>query len=69
MLPAIAPDLRYDALDGVQDGGMAMEGLKEAIDGDCPEDRQLEIDRQQREYCGLDTLTMVSLWEYFSEHI
>lgn len=68
MLPAIAPHLGYDALDGVRDGGMAMEAFKEAIDGDCPEDRQLEIDRQLREYCGLDTLAMVSLWEYFSEH-
>jgi hypothetical protein len=31
VLPAIAPDLRYDALDGVKDGGMAMTAYMEAI--------------------------------------
>jgi hypothetical protein len=67
VLPAIAPDMRYDALDGVQDGGMAMEAFKEAI---CPKtsvDRKAEIEKQLLEYCGLDTLAMVKIWELFSK--
>ena len=31
VLPAIAPDLSYEALEGVQDGGMAMEAYPEAV--------------------------------------
>lgn len=63
VLPAIAPDLCYGDLEGVQDGGMAMEAYKEAI---CPKtcvDRKKEIERQLLEYCGLDTLAMVRILE------
>lgn len=66
VLPAIAPDLRYDALDGVQDGGMAMDAFNEAIANECEEDRKVEIDLQLREYCGLDTMAMVRLWNFMS---
>lgn len=65
VLPAIAPDLRYDALDGVQDGGMAMEAFKEAVADKCDEDRMAEMDRQLRMYCGLDTFAMVRIWKLF----
>lgn len=65
VLPAIAPDLSYDALDGVQDGGMAMEVFKEAIAKECSENRKAEIDRQLRAYCGLDTIAMVRVWQFF----
>ena len=65
VLPAIAPDLSYDALDGVQDGGMAMEAFKEAIGRGCAADRMAEIGRQLRIYCGLDTLAMVRIWKLF----
>jgi hypothetical protein len=34
VLPAAAPDLSHAALDGVQDGGMAMEAFLEAIHKD-----------------------------------
>jgi hypothetical protein len=66
VLPAIAPDLRYDALDGVQDGGMAMRAYLEAISPDTPEDRKVEIEKQLLSYCGLDTFAMVRLWQFFS---
>lgn len=66
VLPAIAPDLRYDALDGVQDGGMAMDAFKEAIAKECEEDRKAAIDLQLRMYCGLDTMAMVRLWNFMS---
>ena len=65
VLPAIAPDLRYDALDGVRDGGMAMEAFKEAIAGECSENRKSEIDQQLRNYCRLDTLAMLRLRDNF----
>lgn len=66
VLPAIAPDLRYDALDGVQDGGAAMHAFLEAIAPDTEPARQRQIERQLRDYCHLDTLAMVRLWEFFS---
>ena len=65
VLPAIAPDLRYDALEGVQDGGMAMEAYKEAIYPKTSVDRKAEIEKQLLKYCGLDTLAMVRIWQYF----
>ena len=65
VLPAIAPDLRYDTLVGVQDGGMAMEAYKEAIYPKTSVDRKTEIGKQLLEYCGLDTLAMVQLWHFF----
>lgn len=43
VLPAVVPELRYDTLDGVQDGGMAMEAYLEAIHPDIPLKRQLDI--------------------------
>lgn len=66
VLPAIAPDLRYDALEGVQDGGMAMEAYKQAIDPNTCADRKTKIERQLLEYCGLDTLAMVRIWKQFA---
>lgn len=66
VLPAIAPELRYDALDGVQDGGAAMHAFVEAIAPDTGPGRKRQIDRQLRDYCHLDTLAMLRLWKVFS---
>ena len=66
VLPAIAPDLRYDALDGVQDGQMAMQAYSEAIAPATTRTRKDEIRRQLLEYCALDTYAMVRLWQYLS---
>ncbi|WP_292931393.1 DUF2779 domain-containing protein [Noviherbaspirillum sp.] len=66
VLPAIAPDLRYDALDGVQNGGMAMDAFAEAIQPETTAERKREIERQLLSYCGLDTYAMVRLWHEFS---
>jgi len=65
VLPAIAPDLRYDALDGVKHGGMAMAAYLEAIKPDIPAAEKVKIENQLRAYCGLDTLAMVRLWQFF----
>jgi hypothetical protein len=65
-LPAIAPDLRYDALVGVQDGGMAMEAYLEAVSPSTTGPRKAEIEKQLLKYCGLDTYAMVKIWQFFT---
>ena len=65
VLPAAVPELSYDQLEGVRDGGMAMDAFAEAI---CPEtsaERKEGIRRELSEYCKLDTLAMVGLWKCF----
>ncbi len=66
VLPAAVPDLSYDQLTGVQDGGMAMEAFVEAISPDTTLERKAEIEGQLLAYCQLDTLAMVRLWQLFS---
>jgi CRISPR/Cas system-associated exonuclease Cas4 (RecB family) len=66
VLSAVAPELRYDALDGVQDGGMAMDAYLEAIAVDTTPERKAQIQQQLLTYCRLDTYAMVRLWEVFS---
>ena len=66
VLPAVVPELRYDALDGVQDGGMAMDGFMEAIQPETPIDRKNQIEQQLLAYCKLDTYAMVRLWQVFA---
>lgn len=66
VLPAVVPELRYDALEGVQDGGMAMEAFLEAIDPDTKTDRKNQIEQQLLAYCKLDTYAMVRLWQVFA---
>lgn len=66
VLPTIAPDLRYGELVGVQDGGMAMLAYREAIDPVTTKARKDEIRRQLLNYCRLDTLAMVRVWQHFA---
>lgn len=66
VLPAIAPDLNYATLDGVQDGGMAMDAYCEAIDPQTPAVRRAQIGEQLTAYCALDTYAMVRLWQFFA---
>ena len=66
VLPAVVPELRYDALDGVQDGGMAMDAFLEAIHPDTSASRKAEIEAQLLAYCKLDTYAMVRLWQVFA---
>ncbi|MDA8254252.1 MAG: DUF2779 domain-containing protein [Betaproteobacteria bacterium] len=66
VLPAIAPELSYDNLNGVQDGGMAQEAFLEAIAPQTAQPRKVDLRRQLLEYCKRDTLAMVRLWEVFS---
>ena len=66
VLPAIAPELNYGDLEGVQDGGMAMNAFLEAIAATTTATRKSEIEEQLLKYCGLDTYAMVRLWQFFS---
>ena len=65
VLPAAIPDLSYDQLDGVKDGGNAVAAFMEAIQVNTPADRKAEIHQQLSAYCLLDTLAMVRLWKFF----
>ena len=66
VLPAVVPELRYDALDGVQDGGMAMEAFLEAIHPETTAERKTQIEHQLLAYCKLDTYAMLRLWQVFA---
>ena len=66
VLPAVVPELRYDALDGVQDGGGAMDAFLEAIHPDTSIERKQQIEQQLLAYCKLDTYAMVRLWQVFA---
>jgi len=66
VLPAAVPELSYDKLNGVQDGGMATEAFLEAIHPNTSQERKAEIQRQLLAYCRLDTFAMVRLWQFFS---
>ncbi len=65
VLPAAVPELTYEKLDGLKDGGMAMVAYGEAIQAGTPEERKREIGRQLQTYCRLDTFGLVRLWQFF----
>lgn len=66
LLSAAIPELRYDDLNGIQDGGMAMAAFSEATNPDTAIERKEEIKQQLLSYCRLDTYAMVRLWQVFS---
>jgi hypothetical protein len=65
VLPAVAPDLDYLELEGVRDGGMAMDAYLEAIHPATDPGRKEQIKKQLLAYCHMDTLAMVRLWHFF----
>lgn len=67
VLPAIAPDLHYEDLAGVQDGGSAMAVFSEAIAAETSLIRKSEIESELLAYCRLDTIALVRLWSFFKE--
>lgn len=66
VLPAIAPELSYESLDGIQHGGMAMDGYLEAITPSTSVIRKAQIEQQLLAYCSLDTFAMIRLWQFFT---
>lgn len=66
VLPAVVPELKYSDLDGVQDGGMAMEAFLEALHPQTSGEQKQRIREQLLAYCKLDTYAMVRLWQVFA---
>lgn len=66
VLPTVAPDLSYDML-AIGNGGLAAERWHAAMvgSGDVLDTAERErIFQALREYCNLDTLAMVRIWEH-----
>ena len=61
VLPTIAPELDYENLVDVADGGQAQLAYLEAVDPDTSADRRALLDQALRRYCGRDTMAMVRL--------
>jgi len=64
VLPAIAADMQYSELLGIQEGTAASEGYLEAIDPDTTADRKAELKEQLLRYCKFDTEAMVRLVQF-----
>jgi Domain of unknown function(DUF2779) len=65
VLPALT-GRGYEELEGVKDGGMAMDAYLKAISPDTTEERKREIDVDLRAYCAFDTKAMIEIWQVFS---
>ena len=63
VLPALVPDLAYDQLEEVQDGGGAQQAFLEIIAPDIDPLRKAQRITQLLAYCKLDTLAMVRIRE------
>jgi len=59
VLPTIAPDIDYSALEEIQEGTAASNAYLEAISPDTSAERREEIRARLLEYCRLDTEAMV----------
>jgi len=64
VLPAICPDLSYKNLYEVQDGNAAVQAYREAVSVKTDKERVFELEKKLRDYCSLDTLAMVRIWEF-----
>jgi hypothetical protein len=60
VLPTVAPELDYSALD-VKDGSAAQDAYVEAIAADTTEERRMKLNAVLRAYCGRDTEAMIVL--------
>lgn len=65
VLPTIAPELAYDTLGEVQDGGGAQDAYREIIAHDTPDKRRKQVADDLRAYCCRDTLAMVEVARFF----
>ena len=66
LLPSLIPELDYKVLDGVRDGGMAMEAYLEAIHPRTGIETKLRLEQELLSYCKLDTYAMVRIWQIFA---
>jgi hypothetical protein len=68
VVPTIAPELSYERLGHVRDGGAAQRAYLEAINVACAAERREQLERELLEYCRHDTWAMVRLVEFFARH-
>ncbi len=61
VLPTIAPELRYDDLEGVKDGGQAQEAFSESLQPTTSVARKAQLRAQLLRYCERDTEAMLVL--------
>lgn len=66
VLPAMSEKYNYDELDGVKDGGMAMDAFAKAIHADTSTDEKKQIEQELLKYCEMDTMAMVEIFNYLS---
>ena len=64
VIPTVAPELDYKALDEVQEGLGAQRAYIEAIDAQTSAERKEYLGQRLPEYCKYDTLAMVRLVEF-----
>ena len=65
VLPTIAPDMDYAALEGIHEGTEASAAYLEAIRPETPPERREEIRANLLKYCKHDTEAMVRLVRFF----
>lgn len=68
VLPALFPDdpsLNYHNLDGVHNGGEAMNAFKNLVN--YSDEERFELRKNLLEYCKLDTFAMVKIWQKLNE--
>jgi hypothetical protein len=61
ILPTIAPELDYENLGEVKDGGAASAAFQEIISDGSPPERKAELRDSLERYCERDTLALVRL--------
>jgi Domain of unknown function(DUF2779) len=66
VLPTVAPDLSYENLGEVQEGGGAQVAYLEMIDPATAQERRAQLEKSLRDYCGRDTLALVRIVRAFA---
>ncbi len=69
LLPCIVPNLDYNLLNEVHDGGEAQMAYLEAIDPETPGERKNQLRHALLKYCELDTFGLCKIFEYFTNTI
>jgi len=68
VLPVLAPDLSYKALD-IKEGATASNTWNQIVSGELIKEETLEKTQHLLTYCELDTLAMYRIWKYLREII
>jgi hypothetical protein len=66
ILPTVAADMKYEDLEGVQDGMAAGAAYLEAITPETDDARREELRQSMLAYCRFDTEAMLRLMQFFA---